>query len=63
VDNRVRELRLQRGLTQEQLGALVDVSRRTIISIETGRFDPSLTLAIRLARAFDTQVEELFHLP
>jgi putative transcriptional regulator len=63
VDNRVRELRLQRGLTQEQLGALVDVSRRTIISIETGRFDPSLTLAIHLARTFDTRVEELFHLP
>jgi putative transcriptional regulator len=63
VDNRVRELRLERGLTQEQLAALVDVSRRTIISIETGRFDPSLTLAIHLARTFEMPVEELFHLP
>jgi putative transcriptional regulator len=63
VDNRVRELRLDCGLTQEQLAALVDVSRRTIISIETGRFDPSLTLAIHLARTFEMPVEELFHLP
>jgi putative transcriptional regulator len=63
VDNRVRELRLERGLTQQQLGELVGVSRRTIISIETGRFAPSLTLAIRLARTFDLTVEELFHLP
>jgi putative transcriptional regulator len=63
VDNRVRELRLERGLTQAQLGALVGVSRRTIISIETGRFAPSLTLAIHLARTFDTPVEKLFHLP
>ena len=44
MDNRVREQRLERGLTQEQLGSLVGVSRRTIISIETGRFAPSLTL-------------------
>jgi putative transcriptional regulator len=63
VDNRVRELRLERGLTQAQLAALVEVSRRTIISIETGRFDPSLTLAIHLARTFEMPVEELFHLP
>jgi putative transcriptional regulator len=63
VDNRVRELRLERNLTQEQLGGLVGVSRRTIISIETGRFAPSLTLAIYLARTFDLTVEELFHLP
>jgi putative transcriptional regulator len=63
VDNRVRELRQERQLTQEQLGELVGVSRRTIISIETGRFDPSLTLAIRLARSFGLPVEQLFRLP
>ena len=63
MNNHVRELRLQRELTQEQLGDLVGVSRRTIISIETGRFDPSLTLAIHLARTFGLTVEELFVLP
>lgn len=59
----MRELRLERGLTQERLASLVGVSRRTIISIETGRFSPSLTLAIHLARTFEMPVEELFHLP
>jgi putative transcriptional regulator len=63
VDNHVRELRLKRELTQEQLGDLVGVSRRTIISIETGRFTPSLPLAIHLARTFGLTVEELFPLP
>nr|WP_194719925.1 helix-turn-helix transcriptional regulator [Cellulosimicrobium arenosum] len=48
------------GLTQADLAARVGVSRRTIISIEQGRFDPSLPLAFRLARAFGTTVDALF---
>ncbi|CAM3888432.1 helix-turn-helix transcriptional regulator [Isoptericola cucumis] len=58
--SRVRELRSAAGLTQADLAARVAVSRRTIISIEQGRFDPSLPLAFRLARALGTRVDELF---
>ena len=59
--NTVREVRLERGLSQAELGKAMGVSRQTIISIETGRYLPSLPLAISLARFFDTAVEELFH--
>lgn len=58
--SRVRELRAAAGLTQADLAARAEVSRRTIISIEQGRFDPSLPLAFRLARVFGTRVDELF---
>ena len=58
--SRVRELRSAAGLTQADLADRVEVSRRTIISIEQGRFDPSLPLAFRLARALGTRVDELF---
>lgn len=58
--SRVRELRSAAGLTQADLAARVAVSRRTIISIEQGRFDPSLPLAFRLARVLGTRVDELF---
>jgi putative transcriptional regulator len=61
VRNTIREVRLERGLSQAQLGEAMGVSRQTIISIETGRYLPSLPLAIHLARFFDTAVEELFH--
>jgi putative transcriptional regulator len=56
----VRELRAERGLSQGELAAAVDVSRQTINSIENERYTPSLPLAIALARFFDTTVEEIF---
>lgn len=59
--NRVRELRTERDLSQARLGEAVGVSRQTINSIETGRYQPSLPLAIALARYFDKPVEEIFH--
>ncbi|WP_111720652.1 helix-turn-helix transcriptional regulator [Homoserinimonas sp. OAct 916] len=59
--NDVRELREARGLAQGQLGVALGVSRQTINSIETGRFDPSLPLAITIARYFNSTVEEIFH--
>lgn len=59
--NVVKPLRTARGLSQAQLGAAMDVSRQTINSIESGRYLPSLPLAMALARYFDTTVEELFH--
>jgi putative transcriptional regulator len=58
--NRVRKLRTERSLSQGELAAAVDVSRQTINSIEQERYTPSLSLAITLARFFDTTVEEMF---
>jgi putative transcriptional regulator len=59
--NDVRELRGARGLTQGELAAELNVSRQTIISIEKGRYVPSLPLALALARFFGKPVEEVFH--
>ena len=58
--NVVRDLRLTRGLSQAALGEVLGVSRQTVNSIETGRYLPSLPLAIALARFFDKAVEEVF---
>jgi len=58
--NRVRELRLEGGLTQEEVADRVSVSRQTIISIESGRYNPSILLAYKLARLFSESVEGLF---
>jgi putative transcriptional regulator len=60
MENTIRSLRTDRGLSQAQLAAEMRVSRQTIISIETGRYTPSLALAIALARYFDRPVEEVF---
>jgi putative transcriptional regulator len=54
-------MREQAGLSQGALAATLGVSRQTINAIETGKYDPSLTLAVRLARHFDSTVEEVFH--
>ena len=59
--NDVRSLRAARDLSQGALAQALGVSRQTINAIETGRYLPSLPLAIGLARFFDTTVEELFH--
>ena len=59
MKNRVRELRTEAGLTQQQLAELVHVSSRTIISLEKGQYSPSLMLAYRIALVFHTTVEEL----
>ena len=63
MKNRVRELRKTRSWTQEQFGDLLAVSRQTINSIENGRYDPSLTLALKIAHLFDESVESIFVLP
>jgi putative transcriptional regulator len=59
--NDVRELRTAKGMSQQALGEALNVSRQTINAIEQGRYDPSLPLAIRLARYFGRGVEEVFH--
>ena len=61
IQNDVRSLRADRGLTQQQLAAVMGVSRQTINAIETDRYTPSLPLAIALARFFATPVEDMFH--
>jgi putative transcriptional regulator len=61
MKNEVRELRTARGLSQQQLGEAMDVSRQTINSIEKERYTPSLPLAIALARYFGRTVEEVFY--
>ncbi|CCX36737.1 putative uncharacterized protein [Clostridium sp. CAG:1013] len=59
METKVKELRLQRGMTQQELAEMVRVSSRTIISIEKGQYSPSLMLAYRMARVFGVTVEEL----
>jgi putative transcriptional regulator len=60
MEKDVRERRAGHGLSQGDLGKVLGVSRQTINAIETGRYLPSLPLAIALARYFDTTVEEIF---
>jgi putative transcriptional regulator len=60
MKNRLEELRNQKGLTQQDLADQVQVSRQTIISLERGRYNPSIILAFRLARLFDIAIEDLF---
>ena len=60
MDNRVKELRTAAGLRQEDLAGRLGVSRQTVISIETGRYNPSLELAWRLSRALGVTIEDLF---
>lgn len=61
VGNHLRRLRFEHGeLSQAALAAQVGVTRQTIIAIENGRYAPSLELAMRLARAFDRRVDDVF---
>ena len=57
---RIKEYREQRKLTQGELAALVGVRRETIVHLENGRYNPSLKLAMDIAKVFDTTVEALF---
>ncbi|MCJ1908629.1 helix-turn-helix transcriptional regulator [Planococcus ruber] len=62
LKNRVKELRARYGFTQSDLGKRVDVTRQTIAFIEKGEFSPSITLALKLADALETKVDDLFWL-
>lgn len=62
MKNFVKEERLKKGCTQNELAALIQVSRQTIISIESNRFTPSVLLSLKLARVLGKRVEDLFHL-
>jgi putative transcriptional regulator len=60
MQNRVRELRSERGWSQADLAERLGVSRQTINAIETGKYDPSLPLAFKIAHLFVRQIEDLF---
>lgn len=60
MKNTVRELRTGRAWTQEEVGKRLDVSRQTIIAIETGKYDPSLPLAFAIAKLFGKRIEDIF---
>lgn len=60
MKSRIRALREERGITQQQLADEVKVSRQTIISLESGRYNPSILLAHTIARAFGLLIEQVF---
>jgi putative transcriptional regulator len=62
VGNKVRRVRLAMGLTQQQLAEMSDLARQSIISIEKGRFTPTIETALKLARALESPLESLFWL-
>lgn len=62
VVNRVKEFREEQGMTQAELAVSAGVSRQSVISIERGRYVPSLQLALRMAQVFGCTTDELFHL-
>lgn len=60
LENRLRVLRAERGWSQAELGGRVGVSRQAVNAIETGKHDPSLPLAFKIARLFELPIEEIF---
>ncbi|GAA0678239.1 helix-turn-helix transcriptional regulator [Rheinheimera tangshanensis] len=58
--NRIAELRAARGLSQQQLADAIGVSRKTISTVETSRFTPSVVIALQMARYFEVPVEQIF---
>jgi len=60
LKNRLEELRKARSVRQEELAAILEVSRQTISSLEGGRYNPSITLAFKISRFFGMPIEEIF---
>jgi putative transcriptional regulator len=63
MNNRLRILRAERNWSQQHLAERLDISRQSVNSIETGRYDPSLPLAFRIAELFGLTIEEVFESP
>ena len=61
MNNRLKVLRAERNWSQAELGVRLDVSRQAVNAIETGKHDPSLPLAFRIARHFNLSIEEIFN--
>ncbi|MDU0200956.1 helix-turn-helix transcriptional regulator [Paenibacillus sp. MAH-36] len=60
MNNRLEEIRKQRGIKQDELALALEVSRQTIGSLENGRYNPSILLAFKIARYFNMSIEEIF---
>ena len=60
MNNRIKDLRKEKGATQEELAFAVGVTRQTIISLENGKYSASLQLAFKIAKYFDTEIEKIF---
>lgn len=60
MKNRLEELRKEKGVNQEQLADILEVSRQTISSLEKGRYNPSIILAFKIARYFELSIEDIF---
>ena len=60
MKNRIEERRKAQGMTQQQLAALLGVSRQTIISLESGKYNPSILLAHKIAQTFGVHIEDIF---
>jgi putative transcriptional regulator len=63
MENRLRVLRAERGLSQADLASRLEVSRQSVNAIETGKYDPSLPLAFRIAELFERPIEDVFVSP
>ena len=63
MENRLRILRAERSWSQQDLAAKLEVSRQSVNAIETGKYDPSLPLAFRIAELFNLAIEEIFVSP
>jgi putative transcriptional regulator len=63
MENRLRILRAERSWSQQDLALKLEVSRQSVNAIETGKYDPSLPLAFRIAELFDLPIEEIFESP
>ncbi len=61
MNNSLKKIRQERALTQQKLAEALGVSRQTVISIENGRYDPSLSLAFKIAHYLGIKVEDVFH--
>jgi putative transcriptional regulator len=60
IENKIKQLREQNGYTQQDLAEKVTVSRQTIISLESGRYNPSIILAYKIAKVFNLAIEDVF---
>ena len=60
MKNRLEQIRKDRGITQEELANILEVSRQTVNSLENGRYNPSIVLAFKIAKVFGLQIEEIF---
>lgn len=60
MENRIKELRVKYNMTQKELGLKIGVSRQTIISLENGKYNPSINLAFKVSKAFNLSIEDIF---